>query len=122
MGIRFTGINNNARQWNFSILNNPDGGNILQGVEFSKQKQQDGWTPRFIFADSLAITVLEKSIPSLGKLWYIPKGPGITSVRQLDNLLPELRNFAAKNNVFLVKIEPVLHLKQSIIVQKKGNY
>lgn len=94
--------------WNHKIIKNPDGGNILQGVEFSKQKQQDGWTPRFIFADSLAITVLEKSIPSLGKLWYIPKGPGITSVRQLDNLLPELRNFAAKNNVFLVKIEPEL--------------
>lgn len=94
--------------WNQKVLENPDGGNVLQGVEFSEQKKQDEWTPRFILANSLAITVLEKSILGLGKLWYIPKGPGVTSARQLDDLLPKLRDFAAKNNVFLVKIEPEL--------------
>lgn len=92
--------------WNQKILANPDGGNILQGVEFSKQKEQDGWTSRFIVAGSLAITVLEKPVFGLGMLWYIPKGPGVATMRQLDGLLPELRRFAAKNNVFLVKIEP----------------
>lgn len=97
--------------WNQQIVKNPDGGNILQGIEFSDQKQQDGWNPRFILANSLVITVLEKSIFGLGKLWYIPKGPGIISVRQLDNLLPELRDFAAKNNVFLVKIEPEIEVQ-----------
>ena len=95
-------------KWNSLLLKNPDNGNVLQGVEFSKQKQQDGWTSRFILAGSLAITVLEKSIFGLGKLWYIPKGPGVTSMRQLDALLPELRDFAAKNSVFLIKIEPEL--------------
>ncbi len=107
MNIRFTN-ESEMKGWNQLVLRNLGGGNILQGIEFAQQKQQDGWTPRFILADSLAITVLEKSIFGLGKLWYIPKGPGVTSTRKLDDLLPQLRRFAAKNNVFFVKIEPEL--------------
>lgn len=107
MPIRFAESNKN-HNWNQKVLGNPDGGNVLQSVEFSEQKHQDGWTPRFILADSLAITILEKSIFGLGKLWYLPKGPGVISIRQLDDLLPELHDFAEKNNVFLVKIEPEL--------------
>lgn len=98
--------------WNQLILNNPDGGNVLQGVEFSEQKKQDGWVAGFVLTDSLAMTVLEKSIFGLGKLWYIPKGPGVASTHQLDDLLPELRDFAVKNNVFLIKIEPELIAKK----------
>ncbi len=110
MPIRFAESNEKIN-WNQKVVENPDGGNILQGLEFSEQKQKDGWTPQFILADSLAITVLEKSILGRGKLWYIPKGPGVTSMRELDDLLPELREFAVKNNVFLVKIEPELEAK-----------
>jgi lipid II:glycine glycyltransferase (peptidoglycan interpeptide bridge formation enzyme) len=97
-----------AKEWNRHILASPNGGNILQASEFAEQKKSDGWTPRFIMADTLAITVLEKSIVGFGKLWYIPKGPSIISTRELDAILPELRDFAAKNNVFLVKMEPEL--------------
>lgn len=107
MGISFAD-KSNLPQWNSLILANPDNGNVLQGFEFADHKQEDGWNPRYILADSLAITVLEKSILGFGKLWYIPKGPGITSIRQLDDLLPALREFAEKNNVFFVKIEPEL--------------
>lgn len=95
-------------QWNTHILTNPDKGNVFQGLEFAEQKKLGGWTPRFIMADNLAVTVLEKSVPLLGTLWYLPKGPGITSVRALDDNLDNLKNFAKQNGAFAVKIEPEL--------------
>jgi len=94
--------------WNTHILANPDGGNVFQSYEFAEQKRLGGWTPRFVFLDTLAITILEKAVPSLGRLWYLPKGPGISSLKELDDLLPELKKFVAQNGVFMVKIEPEL--------------
>lgn len=107
MTIRFA-TPDEIDQWNQLILANPDQGNVFQGVEFAEQKKLGGWTPRFVIADSLAITVLEKSVPTLGKMWYLPKGPGVTSVHQLDDLIANLSAFAKQNGVFAVKIEPEL--------------
>lgn len=107
MTIRFA-TQTEIDQWNTLILANPDNGNVFQGLEFAEQKKMGGWTPRFIMTDSVAITVLEKSIPLLGKLWYLPKGPGIASIRELDDLLSSIRPFAATHGVFAVKIEPEL--------------
>lgn len=98
----------NIATWNKLILANPDDGNLFQGKEFADQKATTGWTPRFIIADTIAITVLEKTVFGLGKLWYIPKGPGISSIRELDDLLPELKRFAQAHGVFAIKIEPEL--------------
>lgn len=105
MTLRFARLDETS-SWNVHILANPDGGNILQSTEFAERKTPNGWKIHYIMADSLAITVLEKSILGLGKLWYIIKGPGVTSVEQLQTLLPDLKQFAAKNGVFAVKIEP----------------
>lgn len=94
--------------WNDHILANPDGGNVFQGKEFADQKAASGWIPRFVMVDTMAVTVLEKAVLGLGKLWYIPKGPGITSVRELGSLLRQLQRLALKDNVFAIKIEPEL--------------
>jgi lipid II:glycine glycyltransferase (peptidoglycan interpeptide bridge formation enzyme) len=94
--------------WDARILANPDGGNVFQGYQFAEQKRLGGWIPRYIVAEHIAITVLEKPVLGLGKLWYLPKGPGVATIRQLDDLLPDLRNFAATHGVFAVKIEPEL--------------
>lgn len=107
--------NTNQTEWNARILANPDGGNLFQSFELAEQKKLGGWTPRFIKADEVAITVLEKSVFGLGKLWYMPKGPGITSVRELDELLPDLKEFAKKHNVFAIKIEPELIKKDETL-------
>jgi lipid II:glycine glycyltransferase (peptidoglycan interpeptide bridge formation enzyme) len=107
MTIRFANTDE-ITQWNDLILANPDGGNVFQGHEFAQQKQLGGWTPRYVIADTVAMAVLEKSIIGLGKLWYLPKGPGVTSARQLDDLLDELKIFAGQHGVFAVKIEPEL--------------
>lgn len=94
--------------WNKHILANPDGGNVFQSYEFAEQKQLGKWRPRFIVAGKLAITVLEKHVFGLGRLWYIPKGPGVATLRKLDDLLAPLKEFASQNDVFLIKVEPEL--------------
>lgn len=107
MEIRFA-TDAETQDWNAHVLANPDGGSIYQGDEFAEQKKLSGWKPRYLFADELAITVLEKPVVGLGRLWYIPKGPGVTSVVQLGDLMPDLRQFAARHGVFVVKVEPEL--------------
>lgn len=107
MEIRFAS-DKEMTDWNNKILANPDGGNVFQGVEFAEQKKLGEWTPRFVMADTIAITILEKQVLGHGKLWYLPKGPGVTSVVALGDMLPHLTKFAHKNGVFAVKVEPEL--------------
>jgi lipid II:glycine glycyltransferase (peptidoglycan interpeptide bridge formation enzyme) len=107
MTIRFATADE-SKNWNQLVLANPDRGNIFQGAEFAEQKKLGGWTPRHLMAGHLAITALEKTVPLLGKLWYLPKGPGVTSTREIDDLLAPLQTFARQNGVFAVKIEPEL--------------
>src|SRR5690606_14435056 len=73
-----------------------------------------GWKPLYlVWRDRVAVLVLSRSIPLLGKLWYIPKGPGVDSVTTLAELVPSLREFARSSGVFLLKIEPEI-LKGSV--------
>jgi len=95
-------------EWNTRITANPDGGNVFQIAEFAEVKQATGWMPRYLVADSLAILTLEKHVPFFGKLWYIPKGPGITTTNELAKLLPDLKAIAREHGVFAVKLEPEL--------------
>ena len=94
--------------WDTAILANPNKGGVFQGYEFGEQKRLGGWTPRYILTDEVAVMVIEKVVFGLGKLWYVPKGPGVTSARALSKLLPELHELATQNNVFLIKFEPEL--------------
>ncbi len=94
--------------WNDLVTANPDGGNILQGREFVEQKVSAGWTPRYLMIGDRAVACIEKHVLPMGKVWYCPKGPSVTSVRDLEQLLSELRPFAASHGVFTVKIEPEL--------------
>lgn len=93
-------------KWDELITENPDGGNVFQSAKLAETKRTGGWTPRYIFIDSLAITVLEKPVLLHGKFWYLPKGPGVTNIAALLPLLPELKAFAATQDVFAIKIEP----------------
>lgn len=118
MEIRFA-TEQEIKKWNDMILANPDKGNVFQGVEFAKQKQLSGWNPQFLVTDTIALTVLEWTVPGHGKLWYVPKGPGVTSVVQLGDMLPSLKDFASKNGVFAVKLEPELLKTDETLVALK---
>lgn len=108
MNIRWA-TDDERSNWDSHILANPDRGNVFQSLEFAEQKQLGGWQPRFIMVGDIALTALEKSVPFLGKLWYLPKGPGVSEIHQLDDVLSLLQPFAKEQGVFLIKIEPELH-------------
>ncbi len=93
-------------RWDELLVANPDGGNTFQARELAETKHLNGWRARYVLADTLAITILEKSIPILGAYWYLPKGPGVTSTDTLAVLIPALQRFAEDNGVFCIKIEP----------------
>jgi lipid II:glycine glycyltransferase (peptidoglycan interpeptide bridge formation enzyme) len=105
MTVRFV-TQDEISDWNSRILANPDAGNVFQGKEFAEQKESAGWKVHYIFIDKLALTVLEKPIFGFGKVWYAPKGPGITTTKELQKVLPALSAFAKKQGVFTIKIEP----------------
>ena len=105
MTVRYATTDEVAR-WDELLIANPDGGNVFQATEMAEAKRQNGWTPRYIITDALAITVLEKRIPLLGSFWYLPKGPGVTSVKKLLKALKPLKEFAQRQHVFVIKVEP----------------
>lgn len=105
MTVRFA-TQDEINDWNSRILANPDAGNVFQGKEFAEQKELAGWKVRYIFIDKLALTVLEKRIFGFGKVWYAPKGPGVTTTKELQKILPSLSDFAKKQGIFTIKIEP----------------
>ena len=114
--------------WNSLIIANPDGGTIFQAHEFASMKRANNWTTRYLVVSNVYILVLERKIPTLGAFWYIPKGPGIKNTNELNELLPELREFAKINHVFAVKMESELlatddnlrYLKQSNLLKSRA--
>jgi lipid II:glycine glycyltransferase (peptidoglycan interpeptide bridge formation enzyme) len=102
--------------WNMHVLANPDGGNIFQGFELGEIKSRTGWKIRYIIVGKYAITIHERFIPGFGKLWYLPKGPGIIHMKDLKQILTLLRTFGSRSGVFLIKIEPEI-LKTNTVLR-----
>ena len=109
MKMRFA-TDEEIAKWDEIVPLNSDGGNVLQGKVFAEIKSLSGWQPRYIISDTGAFVALEKAIFLLGKVWYIPKGPGVASTKELCDILEELVPLARTNGVFTVKIEPELLL------------
>lgn len=108
------------KDWDKHILDNPDGGNVFSSLEYAEQKRFNDYTPRFIIVGNIAVTVLEKQTPPMGKLWYLPKGPNVTSVESLLEVLSELKPLARKRRVFAIRIETELPRSASRQLQKRG--
>ena len=94
--------------WDSHILAGPDGGNVFASFQYAEQKKSGGYTPRFLFVGDMAVMVHEKNALPLGKLWYLPKGPEVTSTKDLFAILKDLKLFADKRGVFAIRIEPEL--------------
>lgn len=99
---------NEIDNWNNLIVNNPDGGNVFSSYEFAMQKLTGGYKVKFIIINDIAVTVLEKNALFLGKLWYLPKGPGVNSADELINIINSLKEFAKTQAVFAIRIESEL--------------
>lgn len=108
------------KNWNGLILKNPDGGNVFSSFEYAEMKKMNGYHPRFVVVDTIAVTVLEKNTPPLGRLWYLPKGPGVTSEAQLLTVIEALKPLAKKRNVFAIRIESELPETSTQILKQHG--
>jgi len=106
--------------WNTLIIANPDKGNAFSSFEFAMQKETGGYIARFVMVGNLAITVLEKNAYVLGKLWYLPKGPGVTSAKELWDVLDDLKPFAKKHGVFAIRIEAEISRSQQPTLSRHG--
>jgi len=106
--------------WNALILANLDGGNVFASYEFAMQKETGGYMAHFVMVGDLAVTVLEKNAPGLGKLWYLPKGPEVTTATDLSKVLDELKPFAKKHNVFAIRIESELNRNNQTTLERHG--
>jgi lipid II:glycine glycyltransferase (peptidoglycan interpeptide bridge formation enzyme) len=107
MNVRFA-TDEEINTWDARLTSNPDGGNVFQMTEVAETKRKNGWTPRYLQLDSRAVTILEKKVPFLGLYWYLPKGPGVSSLADLDTIVESLKPFAAGRGVFCIKVEPEL--------------
>lgn len=107
-------------QWDAHILANPDGGNVFSSYEYSEIKKLTGYTPRYIMVGKIAVTVLEKATPPLGKFWYLPKGPGVTSTKQLFDLLKALNPLGKKAGVFAIRVESELDRTSRPTLERHG--
>lgn len=119
MNVRFAS-KKEIGQWDEHLLANPDGGNIFASYEFAMQKKLGHYRPSFIFVDDIAITVLEKRpLPGL-KLWYLPKGPGVTTTKEVFEILESLKPFAKKHGAFALRIEPELDISIQSTLSRHG--
>lgn len=119
MSVRFA-TQAEIDRWNELIISNPDGGNVFSGYEYAQQKLLGGYKVHFLIANELAITVLEKTTPPLGKLWYLPKGPNVTSSKALFATLDLLKPFARKRGVFAIRIESELDRAERPLLTRHG--
>jgi len=119
MAIRFAS-QDEINKWDELLIRNPDGGNIFSSYEFAMQKETGGYSASFVMADDIAITVLEKNAPGLGKLWYLPKGPGVSTFKELWPILQELGPFAKKYGVFAIRIEPEIDRHEQPTLSRHG--
>lgn len=106
--------------WNDHILANPDGGNVFSSLEYSQIKQLTGYTPRYAVVGNTAITILEKKTWPLGVLWYLPKGPGVTSASELTKICEALKPMAQKAGAFIIRTEAELPRDNEATLQASG--
>ena len=107
-------------KWNSLVLKNPDGGNVFSSHEYSEIKKLTNYTPKYIIANKVAVTVLEKTTAPLGVLWYLPKGPGVTSTKQLFDLLKVLKPLAKKAGAFAIRVESEIERSSCATLERHG--
>ena len=104
-------------RWDELVREQVDGGDVWRGVNYAEQKRQGHYAPRYVVvtgrsldADTdswtLAITVHEKSVPFLGKIWYLPKGPAAQSLAEVAWITRVVADFGKAHGAFLIKVEP----------------
>lgn len=98
--------------WDALIEVLPDA-EVWQSREYAETKRFQRYTDHYIVATEGAepfppTLVLEKRVPLLGRLWYVPGGPAAGSIDGTFAATARLADFAQAQGAFLLKIEPRL--------------
>ena len=99
--------------WDALVAANPAGGDFRLSEAFAAAKSELGMQPKHLVFSrgdeivSVAL-VLERRIPATGRLWYIPRGPAVTTVADFAEHLDALRLLlrSERLGVFHVVMEP----------------
>lgn len=87
----------------------------MQTKAFGAVKSAVGWKPRHLVFESAEGVVssalaLERRVPTVGRYWYLPHGPGVTDPADLEEHTAALRDFLRENEpkVFAATVEPLV--------------
>ncbi len=108
--------------WDNLVLQNPDGGHILQSYEWSKFKKTVGWEPNFLVFEQagflLYFCLSQKSASFLGNIYYCAKGPGLfggghankVSKGRFEEFCNDIKTYIERldSKAILIKLEPEL--------------
>lgn len=105
-------------KWDELVLANPDGGNVLQAKAFGATKARHGWRVEYYMINDVAVSVIARNVRGVGRLWYVPKGPGVTNRAGLKAFAEAAGKLT--DPPFLIKVDPEIPLttiKQSEITE-----
>ena len=95
--------------WSERLEALPGGGEVWQSREYGQTKRYQRYIDRYIVGEDFPPTlVLEKRVPLLGRLWYVPAGPVASTPEATLSAALRLAEFARREGAFLLKIEPRL--------------
>lgn len=96
-------------RWDELLIAQPDGGNIFSSKVYAEQKEAiGGYRCIFLIVNDRPVTVLEKRTVPFGRYWYLPKGPNVTSSKELFAILDELTPYSRRKHVFVIRLESEL--------------
>ncbi len=82
-------------RWDELIVANPDGGNALQTLAWGDFKARWGWQPvRYVYQTAsglVAVQWLVRKASGQGEMWYCPKGPGVSSPKDLEEIVRQTK-------------------------------
>ena len=108
-------------RWDELVAANPDGGQILQTRAWGEFKRAHRWKPRYLVSETepaVAVLVLMHPVAGVGRLGYVPKGPGIASVGELGSVIDGLRSAAGSS--FAIKVEPEIEESAVTVAALRG--
>jgi lipid II:glycine glycyltransferase (peptidoglycan interpeptide bridge formation enzyme) len=96
--------------WDELVSTNPSGGEVFQTKAFAAIKRHAGWRPEFwVYETSFGpvyALALTRQIIGVGRVVYLPRGPGVVNVKQWREICRLNRKF---DNAVLIKMDPPIN-------------
>lgn len=106
--------------WDTLVAKSTPSDTVFSTTAYAQIKKLTAYTPRYILVDDLAVLVLEKKAWPFGALWYLPKGPNVSTAEAFHAALKALLPLAKKEGVFIVRAESELSLELAPELQSLG--